>query len=48
VCNECCACSSIVSINTITVVQVDKLVTENRHRYIDESNDITAIATFFR
>ena len=46
-CNECCACSSSVSINITTVVQVDKLVTENRHTCVDKSIDNTAIATFF-
>jgi hypothetical protein len=47
-CNECCSCNSIVSSNSTTVVQVDKLVTEHRHRYVNESIDNTAIATFFR
>jgi hypothetical protein len=47
-CNESCEFNSIVSINTTTVVQIDKLVTENGHRYVDESIDNTALATFFR
>jgi hypothetical protein len=47
--NKCCACSNIASINTSTIVQVDELVTEDRHRYVDESiENNTAIATFFR